>query len=161
MEKATDEITLNAMRKMGNIVRVREQYVARCRDTRMILAGLVPAGWVKGRMANLNLETKVLARLEKSWIEAKKKIRAYENENGLAPVILDFGSRWYGYRNNTPEECADLSADAFDELCRRTGMKKGALAKICGKTPATFSRYCSGICPVPRLVWEKVKEFAK
>jgi hypothetical protein len=55
----------------------------------------------------------------------------------------------------------DTLAEAFCDLCRRTGMKKGALAKMCGKTPATFSRYCSGICPVPRLVWDKVKEFVK
>lgn len=56
---------------------------------------------------------------------------------------------------------ADRLAEAFNDLCRRTGMKKGALAKICGKTPATFSRYCSGVCPVPRLVWDKVESLKR
>lgn len=55
----------------------------------------------------------------------------------------------------TPERLAQ----AFDELCHATGMKKKALAQICGKTDATFSRYCSGQVPVPVLVWNKVNEF--
>lgn len=53
-----------------------------------------------------------------------------------------------------------LSA-AFDALCDRTGMKKSALAKVCGKHITTFSRYFSGLTPVPQLVWEKVKEFER
>ena len=47
----------------------------------------------------------------------------------------------------------------FDELCKSTGMKKSALAKICGKNAATFSRYCSGAPPVPQLAWDKVSEY--
>lgn len=53
----------------------------------------------------------------------------------------------------------DRLADAFNELCARTGMKKKALAQICGKNVATFSRYCSGQIQVPRLVWDKVAEY--
>lgn len=53
----------------------------------------------------------------------------------------------------------DRLAQAFDELCHATGMKKKALAQICGKNVATFSRYCSGQVPVPLLVWNKVNEF--
>ena len=49
----------------------------------------------------------------------------------------------------------------FNELCRSTGMKKSALAAACGRTNAMFSRYCSGIAPVPRLIWEKVESFKK
>lgn len=55
----------------------------------------------------------------------------------------------------------DTLAEAFCDLCRRTGMKKGALAKICGKTPVTFSRYCSGTTPVPELVWKEVERHIK
>ena len=50
-------------------------------------------------------------------------------------------------------------AAAFNELCASTGMKKKALAQICGKNVATFSRYCSGAIPVPVLIWDRVKEF--
>jgi hypothetical protein len=53
----------------------------------------------------------------------------------------------------------DRLAAAFNELCASTGMKKKALAQICGKDAATFSRYCSRAIPVPMLVWEKVKGF--
>lgn len=98
MEKATDEMTLKAIRKIGKIIRIREEYAARCNSTRMVLAGLVPADWFKHRLANLNLEKKVFARLEKSWIDTKKQLRSYEKGNGLAPVILDGCNRWFGYR---------------------------------------------------------------
>ena len=53
----------------------------------------------------------------------------------------------------------DRLAAAFNELCASTGMKKKALAQICGKNVATFSWYCSGQVPVPLLVWNKVNEF--
>lgn len=53
----------------------------------------------------------------------------------------------------------DRLAEAFRELCKSTGMKKGALAKICGKNPNMFTRYCQGTTPVPKLIWEKVAEF--
>lgn len=55
----------------------------------------------------------------------------------------------------TPERLAA----AFDAMCDRTGMKRSALAEVCGKHNTTFSRYASGLSPVPRLVWEKVAEF--
>lgn len=50
-------------------------------------------------------------------------------------------------------------AAAFDALCDRTGMKRNALAKVCGKHITSFCNYTSGKTPVPRLVWDKVKEF--
>lgn len=98
MEKATDEVTLKAICKIGKIIRIRERYAARCNSTRMVQAGLVPADWFKHRLANLDLEKKVFARLEKSWFDTKKQLRSYEKENGLDPVILDGYSRWFGYR---------------------------------------------------------------
>lgn len=55
----------------------------------------------------------------------------------------------------------DRLAKAFRELCESTGMKKSALAKICDRNPATFSRYLAGDTPVPRLVWERVEEFKR
>lgn len=62
-------------------------------------------------------------------------------------------------RTGTPYIRVDHLAFLFDELCKSTGMKKSALAKICGKNAATFSRYCSGETPVPQLVWDKVSEY--
>lgn len=56
---------------------------------------------------------------------------------------------------------AGKMAKAFDDLCHATGMKKKALAKLCGKNPATFSRYIAGSSPVPRLVWECVSRYKK
>lgn len=55
----------------------------------------------------------------------------------------------------------DRLAVLFDELCEKTGMKKKELAKLCGKTPETFSSYCSGDVPIPPLVYEKVERIAK
>ena len=62
-------------------------------------------------------------------------------------------------RTDTAYIRVDHLAFLFDELCKSTGMKKSALAKICGKNAATFSRYCSGETPVPQLVWDKVSKF--
>lgn len=56
---------------------------------------------------------------------------------------------------------AGKMAKMFDDLCHATGMKKKALAQICGKHVTSFSGYTSGKTPVPRLVWEKVSEFKK
>lgn len=56
--------------------------------------------------------------------------------------------------------CLDRLAEIFNDLCKRSGMKKHALAARCGKNPATFSRYCSGISPVPELVWREVERIA-
>lgn len=55
----------------------------------------------------------------------------------------------------------DHLAEAFNNLCRKTGMKKKELAKICGKSAVTFSKYCNGDTPVPQLVWEKVESFIR
>lgn len=55
----------------------------------------------------------------------------------------------------------DRLAKAFRDLCDSTGMKKSALAKVCDRNPATFSRYFAGDNPVPRLVWERVEEFKR
>lgn len=55
----------------------------------------------------------------------------------------------------------DHLAFLFNELCKSTGMKKSALAAACGRTSTMFSRYCSGIAPVPRLIWEKVESFKR
>lgn len=52
-------------------------------------------------------------------------------------------------------------AAAFNALCAQSGMKKKVLAQICGKDATTFSRYCSGLTPVPRLIWEKVEEYSR
>lgn len=55
----------------------------------------------------------------------------------------------------------ERQAQAFDDLCARTGMKKKELAKICGKSAVQFSKYCAGTAPVPKLVWDKVKQFER
>jgi hypothetical protein len=70
-------------------------------------------------------------------------------------------SDWTDAKNGTNYIAVDRVAKAFRELCKSTKMKKQALAQICGKTPATFSRYCSGVCPVPRLVWDKVESLKR
>jgi hypothetical protein len=51
---------------------------------------------------------------------------------------------------------ADRLAFLFNDLCKRTGMKKSVLAILCGVTPQTFSRYCNGITPVPPAIWRIV-----
>lgn len=50
----------------------------------------------------------------------------------------------------------DRLAFLFNDLCKRTGMKKSTLAILCGVTPQTFSRYCNGITPVPPAIWKIV-----
>lgn len=52
-------------------------------------------------------------------------------------------------------------AKLFNALCLKTGIKKKELAKICGKSAVQFSKYCNGISPVPRLVWEKVESYVR
>jgi hypothetical protein len=47
-------------------------------------------------------------------------------------------------------------AKLFNDLCKRSGMKKSSLAILCGVTASTFSRYCSGITPVPLAIWRIV-----
>ena len=68
-------------------------------------------------------------------------------------------SDWTDHQTGINYIRLDKLAFLFDELCDRTAMKKKELAKICGKSAVQFSKYCKGISPVPRLVWEKVKEF--
>lgn len=70
-------------------------------------------------------------------------------------------SDWSDSATGTNYIRADRLAFLFDELCKSTGMKKSALAKICGKTPVTFSRYCSGETPVPELVWREVDRIVR
>lgn len=62
---------------------------------------------------------------------------------------------------NTNYIAAERLADLFNALCQRTGMKKLTLAKMCGKGAVTWSRYCNGVTPVPRLIWEKVEQISK
>ena len=49
----------------------------------------------------------------------------------------------------------------FNELVKKTGMKKSELAKRCGVTPEHFSRYCTGKAAVPQLVWKEVERISK
>lgn len=51
----------------------------------------------------------------------------------------------------------DRLAELFNDLCKRTGMKKSTLAILCGKSAVTFSRYCSGAVPVPPAIWRIVE----
>ena len=51
----------------------------------------------------------------------------------------------------------DRLAFLFNDLCKRSGMKKSSLAILCGVTPQTFSRYCNGITPVPPAIWRIVE----
>lgn len=48
----------------------------------------------------------------------------------------------------------------FNDLVKKTGMKKAALAARCGITPAQFSRYCTGKSPVPLLVLREIERLA-
>jgi hypothetical protein len=54
----------------------------------------------------------------------------------------------------------DRLLDLFNGMVKATGMKKAALAAICGKTPQTFSTYCTGKNPIPALVWREVERLA-
>ena len=51
--------------------------------------------------------------------------------------------------------------EKFNELVKKTGMKKSELAKRCGVTPAHFSRYCTGKQPVPPLVYREIERLAE
>lgn len=66
-------------------------------------------------------------------------------------------SDWTDHKTGTNYIRADRLAFLFDDLCRRTGVQKKVLAKQCGKSAVTFSRYCSGETPVPELVWREVE----
>lgn len=84
--------------------------------------------------------------------------------NGRDFVELVENYTWEGSDYTDPETginyiTTERLAAAFDALCDRTGMKRKTLAGICGKHITSFSAYSSGKTPVPRLVWDKVKEF--
>lgn len=49
---------------------------------------------------------------------------------------------------------------AFNDLVKKNGMKKSALAARCGITPVQFSRYCTGKSPVPLLVQKEIERIA-
>jgi hypothetical protein len=99
MIKATDEMTLICLKKLNRIKRFEERYIRLCQDKKKVEAGMVQADWFKVKLPNLKFEKKVLARLNDSFIETKKKLREYEKANGLEPVILDFFGGHYGFRD--------------------------------------------------------------
>lgn len=51
---------------------------------------------------------------------------------------------------------SDRLAELFNDLCKKSGMRKSALAALCGVSVSTFSRYCNGASPVPAAVWQVV-----
>ncbi|MBQ5757802.1 MAG: hypothetical protein IIV93_04725 [Clostridia bacterium] len=80
--------------------------------------------------------------------------------SNLDPVLLVENPTWETSdwtENETNYIAVDRLAALFDHLCKSTGMKKKELARICGKSVYSFSKYCSGEVPVPALVWEKVE----
>lgn len=50
--------------------------------------------------------------------------------------------------------------EKFNEIVKASGMKKAELAKRCGITPTQFSRYCTGKCAIPPLVWREIERIA-
>lgn len=82
--------------------------------------------------------------------------------SNLDPVLLVENPTWETSdwsEDGTNYIICDRLADLFNDLCRSTGIKKKDLAKICGKSAVQFSKYCNGTSPVPKLVWDRVKEF--
>lgn len=100
--------------------------------------------------------------------ESGEVYTAYNTEDearGLnyVPLVENFTwepSDWTDSENRNWIRVSTL-ANAFDNLCRSTGVKKTVLASICHKNATTFSRYCSGMTPVPRLIWEAVDRLPK
>lgn len=87
--------------------------------------------------------------------------RSPEEVPGLETVLLVENFTWEesDWTDPVTQEnyiSAERLAELFNALCIKTGIKKKELAKICGKTAVTFSRYCSGETPVPRLIWDRV-----
>lgn len=84
----------------------------------------------------------------------EEALRAYRHaQDDTMSGVPDFAA--YGRIQN--KICAAL----FDDLCKKTGMKKAELAKRCGVTPEHFSRYCTGKQPVPPLVWKEIERIAE
>ena len=78
----------------------------------------------------------------------------------LDPVLLVENPTWEisdWSENGMNYIAIDRLAVLFNHMCKMTGMKKKELARICGKSVYSFSKYCRGEVPVPALVWEKVE----
>lgn len=55
----------------------------------------------------------------------------------------------------------DRLARSFARLVRRTGLKREALADMCGVSAASMSHYTNGVSPVPPLVFDRVEQLAE
>lgn len=76
-----------------------------------------------------------------------------------AYVVMKHGGAEKKYQPGLDHQniTVDRSAKVFCEMCKATGLKKSAIAKMCGVTPNTISRYCTGFSPVPQAVWKLVE----
>ena len=76
-----------------------------------------------------------------------------------AYVVMKHGGAEKKYQPGLDHQniTVDRTADVFDEMCTKTGLKKSAIAKMCGVTPNTISRYCSGASPIPEAIWRLVE----
>lgn len=91
---------------------------------------------------------------------SEEALRAYRHaQNGTSD--LDNYKRLHVKIMSILDPTSEPEPGDFNALCKSTGMKKKELAEICGKSAVQFSKYCNGISPVPRLVWDKVSEFRK
>lgn len=76
-----------------------------------------------------------------------------------AYVVMKHGGAEKKYQQGLDHQniTVDRTAKVFCEMCKATGLKKSAIAKMCGVTPNTISRYCTGFSPVPQAVWKLVE----
>ena len=55
----------------------------------------------------------------------------------------------------------DRTAEVFCEMCKKSGLKKSEIAKICGISQTALNQYLTGAVAVPQEIWERVQEFKK
>lgn len=55
----------------------------------------------------------------------------------------------------------DRTAEVFCEMCKKSGLKKSEIAKICGISQTALNQYLTGAVAVPQEIWERVQDFRK
>jgi len=105
--------------------------------------------------------------------DSKGEINAYFRTAAEAEAAADAGDVVLPIVPNVTWERSDMTdgdgvnwirvdrlARAFARLVRRTGLKRAALAAMCGVSATSMSHYTNGSSPVPALVFQHVEHLA-
>jgi hypothetical protein len=118
----------------------------------------------KTKLNRKNLKMKTLYGCADDTGEIYTAYNSPDEAPGLDLITLYENPTWedsdFTSKDGTNYIRADRLAYLFNELCNRSGMKKKAIAALCGKTPTHISRYCKGLAPIPVLVWQAVERLA-